>query len=157
MAHYRQATLADCMKLAPILRDADKEELKLSSGEEPLEALILSLQISEECNAILSDEGNVIGMFGVATVDEDLGSPWLLGSDGIKDISKDFIKGSHAWLKKIQDNYTILFNYVHESNAISIRWLKALGFVFVQRVEKFGVGEAPFYEFMRIKGIEDHV
>ena len=151
MAYIRQATLADCIKLAPNLREADKEELLLSSGEEPLEALISSLQASTEFNAIINDQGQVIGLFGVATVDEDLGTPWLLGSDAIKDISKEFMCGSLAWIERVQDKYSILFNYVHEKNKVAIKWLRKLGFVFVQRIDDFGEGQAPFYEFVRIR------
>lgn len=155
MAHYRTATLADCIKLAPNLREADKEELLLSSGEEPLEALIMSLQVSEECNAIINDEGEIVGLFGVATVDEDLGSPWLLGSEGIKDIALEFIAGSHDWVNQVQERYSVLFNYVHAKNEVAINWLKKLGFRFIQKIEKFGAGEAPFYEFVRIKEVGD--
>lgn len=152
MAHYRKATLGDCVKLAPNLREADQKELLLSSGEEPLEALIASLQASEECNAILNDEDEVVGIFGVAPVDEHLGSPWLLGSEGIKDIAKEFIEGSHDWVEQVQSKYRVLVNYVHKDNEIAIKWLRKLDFQFIKLVEEFGVGKAPFYEFVRIQG-----
>lgn len=155
MAYYRPATIADCIKLAPNLREADKKELLLSSGEEPLEALILSLQVSEECNAIMNDEEEIVGLFGVATVDEDLGSPWLLGADGIKQIATEFIQGSHSWIEEVQARYKILFNYVHEENEVAIKWLKKLGFNFIQKIEDYGVGQAPFYEFLRIQEATD--
>lgn len=149
MAHYRKATYADCIALAPNLREEDVLELSLSSGEAPLDALIGSLQVSEECNAIISDDGDVIGMFGVATIDETLGSPWLLGAPGIKDIAREFIAGSKAWVESVQERYPILVNFVHEENLVAIRWLQKLGFIFIRRIEDYGAGEAPFYEFVR--------
>lgn len=151
MAHYRPAKLSDCMQLAPRLREADVKELAASSGEEPLEALIISLQVSSECNAIIDDDGLVIGLFGVAIVDEDLGTPWLLGADGIKDISREFIRGCHSWVNQIQEEFPVLCNFVHAENKIAIRWLKKLGFTIINLVPEFGVGKEPFYEFVRIK------
>ena len=41
-------------------------------------------------------------------------------------------------------------NYVDARNITSIKWLKHLGFVLIKRVEEFGVGKKPFYEFVRI-------
>ena len=42
-------------------------------------------------------------------------------------------------------------NYVDERNTTSIRWLKHLGFVLIKRIEDYGVGKKPFYEFVRIQ------
>ena len=151
MAHYRTATLSDCIKLAPNLREQDKEELKLASGDEPLEALIYSLNASEECNAIIDDNDNIVGLFGVAPVDELTGSPWLLGAEGIKDIKQEFLEGCSSWITEVQERHPILLNYVHKDNTVAIRWLRWLGFSFLRLVDDFGKGKAPFYEFIRTK------
>ena len=41
--------------------------------------------------------------------------------------------------------------FVDERNTTSIRWLTHLGFVLIKRIEDYGVGKKPFYEFVRIQ------
>jgi hypothetical protein len=149
MAYYRTSVEEDCYILAPHMREQDKKEVKASNGLEPLESLILSLKYSEECNTAIHDDGSVIGMFGVADCGE-FGGPWLLGSDRLLEIKKDFIMYSKEWVVETNKRYPILMNYVHADNTVAKRWLKSLGFVFLKRVEEYGVGKEPFYEFVRI-------
>ena len=39
---------------------------------------------------------------------------------------------------------------VDARNELHIKWLKFMGFKFIQRHENFGVAKLPFYEFLRI-------
>ena len=45
-------------QLAPVMKQADREEVKAASGLEPLEVLLKSLELSEKAYAIM--EGNEI-------------------------------------------------------------------------------------------------
>jgi len=148
MAHYRPSVREDCELLAPFLREQDKHEIAASHGLEPLAALQLSFMVCEECNSIIHDD-SVIGMFGVSDGGE-YGVPWLLGSDRLLEIKKEFIPQADAWVKEVNQRYPLLLNYVHAGNTVSKRWLKSLGFVFLKRIEEYGVGKEPFYEFVRI-------
>ncbi|QDP68270.1 MAG: putative scaffold protein [Prokaryotic dsDNA virus sp.] len=147
--HYRPSKLEDCAKLAPYMREQDKTEIMYSNGVEPLEALLKCFAGSQECNSIIHEDGDVVGMFGVC--DSNIfASPWLLGSDKIIDTRKEFIPQAKEWVDRMSQQYPILLNYVHEDNTVSLRWLKSLGFEFIKLDKEYGVGKKPFYQFVRI-------
>jgi hypothetical protein len=152
--YYRPSILDDVYDLAPRLRQADKDEVKASSNLDPLQALLISMQCSEETNSMIASDGEVVGMFGVApTPDPMLGIPWMLASDRLPELTREFIPQSLEWVIETNNKYPILYNYVAKDNKKAIRWLKYLGFNFTQLVEKFGHGQKPFYEFVRINNV----
>lgn len=147
--YYRPTIKTDLEPLAAILREADKKEVRASSGKNPIEALTFCFEVSEECNSIIHND-KVIGMFGCSRINEDMGSPWLLGSDHIPEIKRAVLTVSKQWVEDKQKEYKILLNYIDKRNRYAFNWLKYLGFNFVREVEKFGVEERPFIEFVRI-------
>jgi hypothetical protein len=150
--YYRPACIEDAHILAPKMRKQDVEEVKASSGLDPLEALLLSMEFSDEVYAIVSGDEEVIGLFGVTPTEDSLvGCPWLLASKRLPEVSKEFIPQSLVWVKEINTKYPILRNYVDARNRIAIRWLGYLGFTFINLIEDYGVGRIPFYEFVRIE------
>lgn len=153
-AYYRPATLDDVYVLAPKLRQADVQEVKDASGLSALDALLLSVEASSEALSIIATDGEVVGMFGVCpTVEADMGIPWLLCSDRLPEVRKEFIPQSAEWVIEVNKKYPVLFNYVAKDNKVAIRWLKHLGFNFTQLIENYGVGKKPFYEFVRINDV----
>lgn len=151
MAFYRASTVDDCEQLAPRMREADAREVKASGGYTPLGALLMSFAYSEETNSIIHND-KVIGMFGVSECDESgWGVPWLLGSDEIVDIGFQFLRESKHWIKGVQDQYPLLYNYVAAENTAAVTWLRFLGFKFIREIENFEDGGLTFYEFVRIK------
>lgn len=152
--YYRPATLDDAYDLAPKLRKVDVQEVKDSSGVDPLQALLISVTASSEAYSIIAADGEVIGMFGVSpTADPEMGVPWLLCSDRLPEVRKEFIPQSAEWVIEVNKKFPVLFNYVAKDNKVAIRWLRHLGFTFTQLIENFGVGQKPFYEFVRIKDV----
>lgn len=150
--YYRPAEAGDEVILAPKLRKQDAVEVMASAGLEPLAALKASLLVSEERYSIIASDGTIVGMFGVApTGDKNVGCPWLLGSDRLPEVRKEFLPQSLEWVKGVNKRYPLLINYVDVNNTKAIRWLKYLGFTFISRVEEYGVGRIPFYEFVRIE------
>ena len=152
--YYRPATLDDAYELAPKLREVDVQEVKDSSGVNALDALLISVTASSEAYSIIANDGEVIGMFGVSpTADPDIGVPWLLCSDRLPEVKKEFIPQSAEWVIEVNKKFPVLCNYVAKDNKVAIRWLRHLGFTFTQLIETFGVGKKPFYEFVRIKDV----
>tara|TARA_R110002072_G_scaffold6389_7_gene37728 strand:- start:723 stop:1184 length:462 start_codon:yes stop_codon:yes gene_type:complete len=149
MHHYRTSTIDDCREMAPYMRLQDVVEVGYSSGAEPLEALEHSFKASQECFTIVHDDGDVVGMFGVAD-NGIFASPWLLGTDKLVDTKRVMLPVAAKWVKEINVQYPLLLNYVHKENTVSKRWLKSLGFEFIKLDEKYGIGEQPFYQFVRI-------
>jgi len=152
VATVRLATIDDCNKLGPRLRDADKHELKASCGYGPITALTLSLNASDEAWVAVDEEGVPILMFGVVNAGQGfVGVPWMLGSKGIYQHTRQLQAQCRKWLDVIHGDYTLLYNYVHAENPKAIRWLQWMGFTMVQLVPDFGVGKEPFYEFVKVK------
>ena len=64
-------------------------------------------------------------------------------SDGIyeKGFARQFILQAQEWADRMQEETPILNNWVSEDNRVAIRWLKSLGFMFINKIEEFGVGK----------------
>jgi hypothetical protein len=148
--HYRPAVFSDCSKVAPYMRSQDVVEIKHSNGLKPIEALEGAFRASEVCNSIIHEDGTVVGMFGVAN-NHFFGSPWLLGTDRILEVRKEFIPQAKDWVEEMNSVYPLLLNYVHVDNSVSERWLKSLGFKFIKLEKEYGIGKQPFWQFVRIK------
>ena len=152
MAYYRKAVFEDCAILAPKMRKQDAKEVWHSNGASPLEALEFSFDVAGENNTIIDNEGEIIGMFGCASMEGDdrIGVPWLLASDKLPTVSREFIPQSKQWIESLHERHDLLFNFVHKENKTSIRWLKWMGFNFLKEIE-YGVNPAPFYQFIKLK------
>lgn len=122
----------DCEQLAPSLRAIDLRECNAfrEQDAEPLDVLRDALSHSEDTYSVIGDEGYCIAIFGVGSIDDDGGCPWLLASDELFDKhSKEFVKQCAGFAKRLARNYRWLFNYVAVENTKAIRWLEWLGFI----------------------------
>ena len=141
-ALVRFSSSDDLSYLSDHLRLADRKELE-AHGVPPLPALTMGFQSSLPCYTI-ENEGSPVAMFGVSPhFEEGMGFIWLLGTDEISKISRQFLRESRDWLEKISSPYTMVCNKVHEENTVHIKWLKFLGFTFLKHTK-------PFIEFSRI-------
>ena len=151
VASVRLATVNDCNTLGPRLRDADVHELKVSVGLEPIEALTQAMIDSDDAYVAVDEQGIPILMFGVVNACQDfVGVPWMLGSAGIYQHTRQLKAECKHWLNVVHKDYDLLFNYVHSENPKAIRWLQWMGFTMV-RLLPYGVGQEPFYEFIKVK------
>ena len=148
--YYRPSVFQDCRELAPFLREQDANEVMASNGLSPLRALQASFEGSYECNTIIHEDGSVVGMFGLGD-NGIFGCPWLLGSDKLPETKKVMLPVSAKWVEEMNARHPLLLNYVHAENKVSMKWLKSLGFQFINLVKEYGVGKEPFYQFVRIK------
>ena len=151
-----QATLEDCLELAPKLRQSDIQEIWSSNRYTPTEALVESREASGKHAYTLNLDGIPVGMFGVApltstSTTSDIGVVWLLGADNMTSYKKGFYKVSIKYLQLFLDMYKTVFNYVDERNTISSKWLESLGFKSYHRDATYGIDKIPFNLY--IKGI----
>jgi len=146
---FTPSTFRDCQKMAPSMRHIDLKEVKASSGLDPYQALITSINLDGVSDTIrVNDE--IVAMCGVVD-GGNIGVPWMLGTCNLRRNAKSLLPLSKKWLKEHGDKYDLLFNYVSSDNLSSIRWLKYLGFSLIRYIPHHGVGRSPFYEFVRIK------
>lgn len=148
--HYRPFKYEDIEPIASQMCEADATEVMLSDGQTPLEALTKSCEMSAEAFTIVSPEGELLGMFGLSYIDDHVGSPWMLTTGKLSNYSMQFLRESRRWVTTANNQRSLLLNYVHVENTNAINWLRFLGFKFIREVT-YGVGQAPFYEFVRIK------
>ena len=150
--HFRPAFADDVYKLHPRIREVDVEEVKATIGLNIKDGLMASYLTSDEAYTMVADDDDLVGMFGLTVTDDPLVAvPWMLCTERLPQYSKSFIKLSKQWVIEKNKKHSVLMNYVDERNTTSIRWLKHLGFVLIKRIEDFGVGKKPFYEFVRIQ------
>jgi hypothetical protein len=124
------ATDAHARHLAAHLREADRVELGTRSPAQLRNLLLESVSISRWANVALLD-GEVALMYGVAPTRENprWGVPWLLGTDLMSKVRKQFIRTCRSEVELMHAHFTFLYNRVHDQNALAIRWLIWLGFV----------------------------
>ena len=149
--HVRASTQSDVDHLATNLRPEDTEEVLASHGDVK-EALQQGLDESEECwTIVVKETGEIAGIYGVVGLEDNLtGIPWLLTAPPITKVWLPFLRGSLKWVQETNKKYPILTNACDADYDVAINWLKFLGFSFLRELE-YGVGKAPFYEFVRIK------
>jgi hypothetical protein len=151
MIHIRLATLEDALSLSTRLRAADRDEVIATSGPDIEEALRSSLQGSTLCWVATEDDDVALMIFGVAPVTgyPGFGTPWMLGSDRLDQLSKELLKLSRWYVYLMNRAYPYLINFVDQRNASSIRWLKWCGFKFGATVPEYGEAKVPFIHFYR--------
>lgn len=92
-------------------------------------------------------------MFGLANHRELLpgvGFVWMLATNGLSGIIRDFIRQTPLYLTLFHRSYPVLGNYVDERNEVHIRWLKRVGFTVIKRHPHFGFEQRPFLEVVKV-------
>ena len=149
MGYLRKATLKDFKYVVSNMRVMDKIEAKYQTGLDPKEALSYTFLGSEINMAIADDNDKPIGLCGVIND----GCIWCVATDDLYSNKKyriQLIRQGRIWVDNLLESYKMLYNYVYAENSSAIKWLKALGFTFVNYHKEFGKEQKPFYEFLRI-------
>lgn len=157
---FRPASRVHCTQLAPILRASDVLEIYRASGQEPLEALLESIRLSDEdmCWTALL-RGHPVAMFGANKMtvensegteyeDLSLGGIWLLASPRIYENKVDFHRNAKKYLKIMHERYEYLTNFIDIDNLPTQMWLPRLGFKICGLVEDFGYSRTPFIQYV---------
>lgn len=133
------------------LRREDVEEVE-AAGYTPLDALVHGYECSDQCLTIIDPKtGDPGGMLGVVPAkDRLLGRIWMLGTKTIERNTTTFLRQSKPMLEHLYGEHEALFNYTFEKNHLHHRWLRWLGFHFINRVELTPGNH--FYEFIRLRG-----
>lgn len=140
----------DAESLAPRLRQADLDEIKASTGQEPIEALRDGARLSLQPLTAVMHDGLTevpIAMFGcVSESERGVGRIWLLGSDDVFVMRMAFARQSREWFRHVAAPFNLVTNIVDMRNAVHVNWLRWCGCRFVGVVES-GVEKRPFLEF----------
>jgi hypothetical protein len=141
------ATRAHAEELAPHMRSQDAEEVG-ALGYAPLPALLTSLKTSTISFTGLAD-GKVICMFGhcLPTVLSDEAQPWLLSSREITHHARAFLRLNRQYIAGLRAQFRLLHGFVCETNTVSIRWLRWLGFTIDEEIRYPAPGKPGFHYF----------
>jgi hypothetical protein len=140
----RPTTREDCIALAKTLRKADLQEITHGSGLDAESALLYSYHLSDYAYTVWLD-GEIVMIFGVGGV-EGYGCPWMLASDLLLKIKREFVKECRRFTEAMLDRYGYLENWVWAGNKIHIYWLGWLGF-HIEPSEPHGIDGEPFHRF----------
>lgn len=151
--YVREYQEGDAEVLAPILRQADLQELQASSPLPPYAVLRQSAEESLPACTVIGASGRVAALFGAVPSLAPSGIIWLLGSDELTKgaTRREFLRQCPTYLHVLHEQYPLLYNYIDERNTVHIRWLKWMGFTFIQRHSQHGHEQRPFLEFVRLK------
>lgn len=109
---------------------------------------------SKPCLTVDDEHGNPCLMMGVVpTEDPMVGAIWLLSSDIITRHPVTFLRQSKPMLQRFHQDYPVLCNAVDARNTVHIKWLKWLGFTFINTVSGDGEGNLPFHTFVRLSNV----
>lgn len=141
---------ADMRLLAKQLRPMDRREVIAMLPEQPLEeALVNATRDSVRARTGLFN-GKLVACWGVAVSSPSAseGAPWLLATDSIEDpaVRRAFLKHGTSELNRLVDGFQRLWNLVHKENELAKKWLKFMGFEFLDPREYLVSGE-PFLRF----------
>lgn len=111
------------------LRDADVAELAITSpGYSPDDLLRQAVELSYFAE-LVRVEGRPAIVYGVApTRVYGVGSVWMLASNDIGRIRKQFVAGCREKVEMMNRMFPVLCNWVHAENTVAVNWLRWLGF-----------------------------
>lgn len=149
MAEVIAASWEHIEPIAANMRAADALEIWLASHSMPRQAMQEGFRMSIKAWTIIEDDAP-IGMFGVSSVSilGNIGTPWLLGTDGMLKIKRQFVHESRQYVQEMLSIYPVLVNFVHIGNLPSLRWLRWMGFDFDGPMIA-GPENAEFFRFER--------
>lgn len=147
MVEYKKPTQDMIQYVADNMRQQDRDEILASHGYTPINALNEGVEASDFCTAVYIN-GELIAILGlvITSMITGHGVPWLLGTDGVVTHSREFLLNSKDVVNELKRKCPNMYNYVHDKNTVSIRWLKWLGFN-LEPARPFGVAGEKFIRF----------
>ena len=139
-------TQKDIEELSSKLRKSDIEEVLASHNFAPKEAVSVSVELSTHSYAVRVNNALVM-IYGVSMLhDKNGASPWMLATDELQKHAIKFYRITKKHVDEMYKQYGYLENYVDARNALSIRWLKWLGFT-IHKAEPYGIEQLLFHRF----------
>ena len=141
--------------LGPYLRKEDVAEIKASTGDSPTISLIKGVIASRPCYTAVnpSHPDRVMGMFG-AVPEKDNGIStaiiWAVFSEDMFSHKRAFLEVSKEVINRYSKQYDVLTNWVDARNEDHIKWLRSLGFTFIDKNDKYDYEQRTFYEFIKV-------
>lgn len=149
---FGKPTEESVRSIADTMRAADAAEVMASSGHLPLESLTNSVINSDFTTMVWIDDVPCV-MFGLLRRDftSGRGVIWMLGSHNVMKHQRELLRCTPPVIEEMLSKCSTLYNYVHDRNTASIRWLKWLGFT-IEDPEPGGINGELFHYFHLSRG-----
>ena len=149
--YYKKFTpdmLEDVRKIR--INEMGLKEIQGAIGVVRKDHLVHLVERADQAYVIYDQDDNPHGVFGITSIHEGVGVPWLLHSGEVsKSNPKEFWLGSVEIFKQWTQDYELMFNYICTENSVGISWLQRLGFT-VQVDEELTLVDPTikFYQFV---------
>lgn len=109
------------------LREADEREIRASTGEDPVDVLVRSYHLSEECRLIYSP-GSFLpcALFGI--VKAQVPVVWMVCTPDIKENPRYVLRSMQVVADRWAEEYGGLQALAMADNYLHVRWCRHLGF-----------------------------
>ena len=131
--------------IVPYLREADREEIRVSSEVSVEMAVAYSIVASTPGWAVELN-GKPVVVFGARDTGGGRGEPWLVATDVIEQYPVHFYRISRDYIRQLRERYSLLENWTDARNVLSVRWLRWAGFI-IEKAEPWGVKGFGFHKF----------
>ena len=145
----KRATKEDALVVLDNLRPVDEVETYMMTKKSPREAIGELLDSGKEF-FIGYVEDQPGALFGLTPFpgNDTIGVPWMIGTPMVEREARHWMPKAKQWIEKANTKYPALSNVVLKQNAHAIRWLKKMGFEFI---EADIPGLPGFIQFVRYK------
>lgn len=125
--YYRKATITDALRVAANIREEDRQEIE-GLGHSPL-ALVWCVETSAHATAFFNKDNELVGVAGIGPDDRPgVGQVWMICTPHITKNPHTFVREAKRWLKRVGEDYDLLWNRVDARNKYHHKLLKLLGF-----------------------------
>ena len=128
-----EANVDHARMIADSLRMYDAREC-LIYGLTPLEALLEPFTVKDSRTYAIKFNETVIAMCGTVPVSEGVGRVWMLGTGGVNENYRIFLRGCKPAIDILQGEYEVVENFVPQDHVDTIMWLTWCGFIFDEEV-----------------------
>lgn len=149
-----QGTVDHARMIADSLRMFDTREC-LIYGMTPLEALLEPFTVTNNKTYAIKFEETVIALCGTVPVTDSIGRVWMLGTGGINQNWRVFLRGCKPAIEILQDKYYMIENFVPEDHQDTIMWLTWCGFTFDKEI--YNVHGHNMLRFVRCREQQNNV
>ncbi len=133
------------MALLADLREADRVELVAIRGWTAEAEIRHAISTAERCRVCIVGT-EVLAIFGDSKYNDDTGLPWMMSSNAIIKYRRQFLAHCRDVVADMRTRHEFLVNMADARNTLAIRWLKWLGFTFLEPVP-YGINSEPFHPF----------
>ena len=152
----RESCMEDADYIGNNLRRADLMELRALEGKDIAPSEVLKKGINDSLDpktGLFNGRPALIAGVVPDSDDETIGYIWMMGTNDIFDHKITFLRESRPWLDRLMKPFRAVSNCVDKRNTLHVKWLKWMGFCFINEVTNKGPEGVSFYEFIKLSDV----